>query len=611
MKINKFRIYNFKSIIDSGDCYPSAGVTILAGKNESGKSSILEALEDFNLGKPIRSSAVPITSKDKVPMVSIWFEFSPGELELICTNAEITIAGYPEDTLICVKKTAPEKYELSGDFVTSNLPNQKLDYSQKINDAYAIISTPSIKQVTTTTVVLPPLSLADLTKTLNTFTTFQTQITPHLPSFTPTDQPILKDGLVQLIALLREAIENQNTPFLRFWKEFKLWLPNFILFSSFDDVFPNTIPLGELKNNEWIKDLQQITDIDVDVISGTNDRSKMTHKKHLNARLNEDFKQFWTQDLSQLLIEWDNEKLMFWIEEDGHYYEPEIRSQGRRWHLAFYIKVSARAKEDINNVILIDEPGLYLHANAQRDILKNLESAGENSQVIFSTHSPYLIEPDKLERIRLIQKFDNKGTVIENKIHSVADKETLTPILTSIGLELTNGIANINQRNNVVVEGPSDYFYLNALKKLLKWEDINFVSGGCSGNMPKIGTILQGWGCNVIYIYDNDQAYKDALKSIKREWLTINTELVGKLPIDGAIEDIFAKEDFVTYIAADKNAQINGRNSDYMKNKDKVLQSKLFLESAIKNPENIKLNKITIENSKKLKETIDILFKKL
>ena len=54
MKIVRFRIFNYKSIIDSGDCYPSDGVTILAGKNEAGKSSILEALEDFNFEKVIR-----------------------------------------------------------------------------------------------------------------------------------------------------------------------------------------------------------------------------------------------------------------------------------------------------------------------------------------------------------------------------------------------------------------------------------------------------------------------------------------------------------------------------------------------------------------------------
>ena len=78
----------------------------------------------------------------------------------------------------------------------------------------------------------------------------------------------------------------------------------------------------------------------------------------------------------------------------------------------------------------------YLHANAQTDILKNLEESGKSAPVVFSTHSPYLLEADKLERVRLVQKLDDAGTVIHNKIHQVADKETLTPILTAIGLSV-------------------------------------------------------------------------------------------------------------------------------------------------------------------------------
>ena len=74
------------------------------------------------------------------------------------------------------------------------------------------------------------------------------------------------------------------------------------------------------------------------------------------------------------------------------------------------------------------------------------------------------------------------------------------------------------------------------------------------------------------------KAYKDALKHIKKEWLTINTEVIGKLPIDGAIEDLFSKEDFVKFVVGDPTVLITGRNSDFMKGKDKVLLAKKFVE---------------------------------
>jgi len=359
------------------------------------------------------------------------------------------------------------------------------------------------------------------------------------------------------------------------------YVPNFILFSSFDDVFPNKIPITELEQNEWIRDLSVISDLDVKTIIQGSERQKKTHKNRINISLNDDYKKFWVQDLSKLEIDWEGQHLYFWIEEGGRYYEPEDRSQGKRWHLSFYIRVTARARENVRNVILIDEPGLYLHAIAQQDILRSLESAAKEAPCLFSTHSPYLIEPDKLERLRLVLKSEVGGSMIENKIHKVADKETLRPILTAIGLELNSGIAHLNHIDNVVVEGPSDYYYFNAFKAVQEVAEINFIFGGGAGNMPKVGTILQGWGCNVIYLYDSDKGYKDALVNIKEDWAVTIPAMVDQLPISGSsIEDIFSHEDYVKYVlnGASKDASI--KNSEHAKSKkrDKVLDAKIFLE---------------------------------
>ena len=48
MKLKSFRIFRYKSIVDSGECTLSSDFTILIGKNESGKTAILEALRDFD-----------------------------------------------------------------------------------------------------------------------------------------------------------------------------------------------------------------------------------------------------------------------------------------------------------------------------------------------------------------------------------------------------------------------------------------------------------------------------------------------------------------------------------------------------------------------------------
>jgi recombinational DNA repair ATPase RecF len=90
MKLIRFRVKNYKSITDSGDCYPAHGVTILAGKNEAGKSSLLEALEDFNNGAKIRSNAVPIGDPDAKPSIEVEFQLKKDEAIQIIEKADLS-----------------------------------------------------------------------------------------------------------------------------------------------------------------------------------------------------------------------------------------------------------------------------------------------------------------------------------------------------------------------------------------------------------------------------------------------------------------------------------------------------------------------------------------
>jgi len=404
-------------------------------------------------------------------------------------------------------------------------------------------------------------------------------------------------------------LENFFTTETNFLGALKQWIPNFILFNSFDDIFPNKIPFAELETNEWVKDLSVISELKIETIKGADDRGKEKHKDDINIKLNDDYKKFWTQDVSNLSVSWDSQYLYFWIKEDGEPYAPSFRSKGRQWHLAFYIKVSARANESVPNIILIDEPGLFLHAKAQEDILGKLEDSAKEVQLIFSTHSPYLLEADKLNRVKLVHRTKKEGTKIENKVHVLADKETLTPIMTAIGLELNAGISALDKVNNVVVEGPSDVYYLNAFKKILNKNNVNFIFGGGCGNMPFVGTILHGWGGKVIYLYDNDRGKKDGEKNLKDNWLITKDLILPVLNTMGSIEDIFSPSDFKTFVLCDTNKTYNGANSEHVKKAklDKVLLAKQFLETC-QNGSTINLDETTMDNINKLIEKIENKF---
>ena len=138
----------------------------------------------------------------------------------------------------------------------------------------------------------------------------------------------------------------------------------------------------------------------------------------VNTEFSEIFKKYWTQDDISLKYQQDGEVVDFWIDEKGVSYRPSQRSQGQQWYLSFYINIVACLAEDRQNVILIDEPGLYLHARAQKDALHVLKShvSTPGWPIIFSTHSPYLINVDDLENVRLVEKTED-GTIILGKIH--------------------------------------------------------------------------------------------------------------------------------------------------------------------------------------------------
>lgn len=605
MKLKKFRIKNFKSITDSGDCYLTDTITILAGKNESGKTSILEALEDFDTDSKIRETAKPIKSPEAIPEISITFTVEKDTIKEVLTEIGSTQKATADIELEIIK-TFPDSYTFGKDTLKNDLFGTKeIEKIQKsIKDKWGKVKALHTKypQLGGTSF---DFEFSDLTNEKALLTAFKTATAPNIPQIDEKDRENLPRFLTEIEAEITN-LENFIATEDKFFEALKKWIPNFVFFNSFEDIFPNKIPFTELETNEWIKDLAVISDLNVATIKTATARDKQRHKKDLNFTINKDYEKFWTQSDTKLSVEWDSQDLYFWIEEDSYLYEPSLRSKGRQWHLAFYIKVSARAKENVPNIILIDEPGLFLHAKAQEDILSKLEDSAKEVQLLFSTHSPYLLEADKLNRIRLIHHTKKAGTKIENKIHALADKETLTPIMTAIGLELNAGITALDKVNNVVVEGASDLYYLNAFKKILNKDSVNFIFGGGAGNMPVVGTILHGWGGKVVYLYDNDQGKKDGEKNLKDNWLVAKDLVLAVLNTTGSIEDIFSPSNFREFVLGDTSKTYTESNSEYVKKSksDKVLLAKKFLETC-QNGTSINLDTTTKDNLTKLFENIE------
>ena len=575
MKLLKFRIQNYKSIVDSGDCYFSDGLTILAGKNESGKTSVLEALEDFHQDKAIREEAKPIEDTDLVPEVSVTFEMADTEANEVFAEIDSDVTVSSSVSITFTKQFGAKTYTLDqGSRKQLGIPNvyesskkQILDSIKKI-EGYVKIADSSAK--------FPKFNKQKLSEYKTEVNAFKTQN----PTLTEVVEEVMNiDKATDDFYAGEEACK-------KFIEEFvKSKLPYFILFSSFDDEFPKSIPIASLATDQWAMDLEQVSDFTIEKMASTNQQEQVNHENSVNVDFSEKFDKYWTQDKIKLQVKKDGPDINFWIVENNKLYYPSQRSKGQQWYLSFYVKIVARLQEGKPNVILIDEPGLYLHAKAQKDLLQVLIAHTGDNPVVFSTHSPYLITEDNLENVRLIEKTEI-GTKILGKIHAhpTADRETLTPILTAIGLGINDSITNLDQKENVVVEGPEDVFYLQAFKILenptLK---TNFINGGGAPNMGIVGTILEGWGANVYYLYDNDQGKKDGVKNLKA-WKVLPVAVKAVLKKEAStIVDIFDLTDFKTHVLGDGTLAYTSSNSEYVKSlkpkPDKVLLARKFLQS--------------------------------
>ena len=587
MKVVSFRIKNYRSIQDSGVCYLSGdGVTILAGKNESGKTAILEALEDFNIDKQIREDARPLHQIDALPEIAIDFEIYDDVLENIknATGIDIQTANpitititkkYPKEWLYVMSKSSRESIGLREPSLHEGEVKKAFEHVKSLYSE--------------TKIAAAQLATLDFKKTdtcLAQLTDFKRIIKPHLAQLS--DESLSEKLLTALDKTLDyfTTYEKEKSDQKKIFDELMDWIPNFILFSSFDDVFPSEIPLSEADKNPLIKDLDTISNLNLVLIKSGSATQKAKHKKQLNVRIGERYQKFWKQDETNLYIDWDSTKLDFFVTEGEDFFPPNMRSKGKQWHLAFYIRVSARAKENVDNVILIDEPGLYLHARAQKDILDQLEECGTEQQVIFSTHSPYLIDINKLGRIRLISRSPKDGTIIANKIHKGADQETLTPVITAIGLDLSLGL-DIAKNNNIIFEGITDYYYVKAFQELLKFkftQDVHFIPGSGADKVIILASLMIAWGLNYCIVLDNDLKGRQTEQRLQ-EALGPNNMKIIKVSenIDEEIEDLFTKEDFIKCVLREEGIPDDKRNSQILKQKDrkfdKVLLSKQFLEA--------------------------------
>ena len=152
------------------------------------------------------------------------------------------------------------------------------------------------------------------------------------------------------------------------------------------------------------------------------------------------------------------------------------RSRGFVWFFSFLAWYSTQ-RENKNLILLLDEPGLSLHAKAQGDLLGYFDAElAPHHQVIYTTHSPFMVDPSRFDRVRIVQDRsieedsetlspDQEGTKVTTEVLE-ATADSLFPLQAALGWEIYQTF--FIGPNSLIVEGASDLLYIRAISDLLR-----------------------------------------------------------------------------------------------------------------------------------------------
>ena len=354
--------------------------------------------------------------------------------------------------------------------------------------------------------------------------------------------------------------------------------------------------VSDLPKNQINVDLCNIAGIDIEQLSKLITEQKYQKvTNYLNdksAKISNIFKNEWLQDEIIISFTTDKDLIHFGIKEEGDtaIYRAEQRSKGFQWFLSFYIKLNAESSKN-SCILLVDEPGLYLHARAQEDVLHLLEKLSdenEDTSVVITTHSPYLIDVDNLNRILLVEKDDEIGTQVV-KPHKGATKNTLAPIITKMGFDIAR--SNFIREKNILLEGISDYYYMQAFKEIFAYSEfmknVSMIPAVGASQVPQLASFCIGWGLQYVAMFDKDGEGERNAEVIQKNLKELASIIFICDNDNCAIEDLFTTEDFNKFVLSQIKEKIDDKsvtNTKFIKEQklDKVLLAKMFYDNVKK-----------------------------
>lgn len=275
------------------------------------------------------------------------------------------------------------------------------------------------------------------------------------------------------------------------------------------------------------------TDVKTDEQIAVDDEQLRTRAALLQSastKLTSTFQDWWKQGDYRFRLQADGNYFRIWVADDRRPEEIELehRSTGLQWFLSFFLVFTYESEDNHEDaVVLLDEPGHSLHPLAQRDLSRFFDNLAQTNQILFTTHSPFMIDADRLDRVRKVYVDDGGKTVASDDLGQARgrggqrDAGATYAVHSALNLSVSESL--LLGCTPVIVEGPSDQHYLSAIKNVLIGKgriqpsaELVFPPSGGAKTAKIIASILVGRDDVLPFVLlDGDDAGQQAARSLR------------------------------------------------------------------------------------------------
>ena len=558
MKAVRFRVQNFRNIDDSG-WIELDKVTAFVGRNESGKTALLKALHKFNPATQESYDAQREFPRDRYtrdydesrggdwPVCSVEFEISEEVLSSIanilhndeCLPQTVTLTRYYDHSLK-IDRFSPsiqslilpiplvkviDEFIASPSFLDSS--NIDSDDMKSRHDELIGWAKEWRNKLDVVTDLYNEEGIELLMELQNDIEDQSDSRIFDISKLLEATELILESAHQYPIKDIENTLRNE-LPVMIYFENYGI-LDSSIWLSRFMEDLNNYPDNPRIRTISAMFEHTRLDPQEIRLLGEESDAKSIEKRTiKLNSASNDisrRFSEWWSQRRHKFRYQADGDYFRIWVADDVRpdlEIELEARSKGFQWFFSFYLVFLVESEGFYKDaILLLDEPGLHLHPTAQQELIPFLEKLSERNQLVYTTHSPFLIDGENLHRVRPVTEDKTGHSRITAEIWP-KDRDTIFPLQAAAGYAMMRSL--FKHYKNVLVEGMTDYYYLQELSqqcarlnRAILPDDIYIVPCGGTKYVGLIAALFMGEQVRPLVLLDGDEAGRARQNALLRD----------------------------------------------------------------------------------------------